>query len=276
MNEKDELDRIMEDLDSKICEDANHVPEEASDPDLEKDNSTESQSDRLERLHQEGELTSEEFRLLQTELIGGSSSSDGLSSVDVPSVKVDNQFLTLEVLGYEHINNLDHDTEGIIAAVEIKSKKEDLTIKPSYFTLHSSDGYTYSAVDLKDEHISDSADQEFTRKLVNSLPNKWPEPIPAGWYEVSAGGRIKGILYFPCDSDTAVSKIRYKADMLRHLLDIPDKKIKSSFGVPKHANNSRDSDIGAWDEYSFDITLSDTQQKYYSSLPNKVKSELKN
>jgi hypothetical protein len=88
MDKKDELDQIMEDFGLDIEEDADRSPEEAVNSDFEKDNRPETQSERLERLYQEGELTDEEFELrlyqegeltdeeferLQTELIEKSS-----------------------------------------------------------------------------------------------------------------------------------------------------------------------------------------------------------
>lgn len=273
MTDKDALDEIMGEFDDALGEDVDSTPTEEDDGStLAEDNTGETQSERLERLHQEGELAKEEFRLLQTELIESNASSGQISPDDVPSVKTDNQFFSLKILGYEHTKSSKYDTKGILVAVEVTSKKEDMKIRPRQFTLHSSDGYTYSGVDLMDIIISESDGGEFARELVNSLPHKWPEPISAGFYEISAGGKIRGILYFPCDSETVIGKIRFTAEKLRHILSIPDEKIESSFGVAKHTSGN--DELGAWDQYSLDISLSDAQREHYPGLPDKVKSEL--
>lgn len=78
MNEKDELGKIMDEVDSVSGEDTTNdveedigtaAIEEAVDSSLSDNNNPESQSERLERLYQEGELTDEEFELLRTELV---------------------------------------------------------------------------------------------------------------------------------------------------------------------------------------------------------------
>lgn len=76
--DKDPFNQIDQELESMM---GNSDPalEEAADSGLD-DGDPETQSERLERLYQEGELTDMEFRLLQTELIGDSLKSEEPSS----------------------------------------------------------------------------------------------------------------------------------------------------------------------------------------------------
>lgn len=76
MDEKDELEKIVEDFDTlsiKKDTDSSDIEEDA-DPNQGEDDIPETQSERLERLYRQGELTNQEFKLLQTELIENSNS----------------------------------------------------------------------------------------------------------------------------------------------------------------------------------------------------------
>jgi hypothetical protein len=75
------LERILSDFDSVSGEDATDITEQNTGTTAtEDDNNSEAQSERLERLYQEGELTNEEFELLRTELVESNESESSAAS----------------------------------------------------------------------------------------------------------------------------------------------------------------------------------------------------
>jgi hypothetical protein len=183
------------------------------------------------------------------------------------SVGVSNQFLELELLGYDMYTSNDNGTSGMLVAMEAKAKACDLDFDVENFTFHATDEYAFSGVN-RDRHDDES--KELVVSLNKALTGEWSDYVYG--LEVPAGGRVKFVVYFPVQVEKTLSRIRYKADKLGNLLDCNDEEIKSTFGIPKHSNE--DSDMGSWDTYAFEFSLRKDLQEEYRGLPAAVEKGL--
>lgn len=197
----------------------------------------------------------------------GQSGSQGSSASRQPTTGeagIDNQFFQLELLGYEFVDPAAADTTGILVALEVASKRDDLRIKPDEFTFHAADGFTYTAA--KPGRHGD-ATEAFLHALQEELSSEWASDK---FIKVSAGGRLRFVLYFECSEAKTLQKLRYRVDMLGELLDITDEQIEANYGIPKHSNSS--DELGSWEPFSSEMVIDETQQDEYRELPEAVRT----
>lgn len=204
------------------------------------------------------------------------SASEGQSSSQTDTitsnVTAETPFLSVELLGYDYYESPAFETSGMLVAMEVKSTEDDLVLKTDSFTFHSSDDFTYAAAESSINDQSEGV-ADFLTQLDQQLPDEWAHDDYNRDVSISGGGRVRFIQYFPCSDPKELQKVRYKADRLRHVLQITDEQIESTYGIPQNAGS--DDEYGSWDPFVFELTLAPSQRESYRSLPDQLASALK-
>jgi hypothetical protein len=209
------------------------------------------------RLQEDGDLLEEHAMKLESLEYGpfpeySSAHDDKLPSVSTP-------FFDLKLLGYDFVESQTLSTSGMIVAMEIQSKRDDIDIKSTCFTYHDANKYTYSGISRDSKKTS----SKFSGLLEGALPSQWIKSDSFIYLSVSGGGRGKFIQYFPCETSKPLSKIRYRADKLRHIFQISDHEIEDYYDV-----------TDSWDEFACQITVEGNQRTRLCELPEDVNTAL--
>lgn len=211
---------------------------------------------------QDNDLSDEHAESLTT--LGYGTTPDDSPKSDNIYPSVSNQFFDIELLGYDYHENSELDSSGMIVAMEIKSKRDELDITPNNFTFHDEHAYTYSGVRASPS----GSDGQFKEQLEEALSPEWATSEFGGGLSVSGGGRCRFIQYFACEGPKQLSKIRYQEDHLGSLFEISDEEIEDHYGIPKHPESS--GEYGSWESFAFEITLDGKERERLNNLPDAV------
>jgi hypothetical protein len=180
---------------------------------------------------------------------------------------VSNPFFDLKLLGYDFIESQTLSSSGMLVAMEIQSKRDDIKLDPESFTFYDANKYTYSGVPAgsRNQH------EKFCGLLEEALSLEWNTSDYRS-LSVSGGGRNKFILYFPCESVKTLNKVRYRIERLSRLFNISEAKIEDHYDVT--IGSGPNSDYVSWEEFSCEITIEGKQRDLFRELPEDVTNAL--
>lgn len=164
------------------------------------------------------------------------------------SISVENEFYGMEYLGHEYAPI--EEGGGIFVALEIVAKEYDIDIRPSHFSLHSSEEFSYDG--------ARPYRTDWLKTILKELPAPWGGSIET----ISAGGKIKFLAFFPTSGTLKLEKIRYTSNYAG-LLTLSDEQIENQLGK------------GIGTETSTEILIGETNSKKgLSGLPDEVEKAI--
>lgn len=184
------------------------------------------------------------------------SSSELSLDLDEGDYESEGPFLGMELLGWQLINT--QDETGLVTAIRLGSKDFDTIVQPECFTLHDQSGFTYKPAGKKTDSL-------IGKELVNRLSSPWKMFET----EISAGGLINYVLYFPVENNIKPQKLRYRSNY-RELLTISSKQIREKLDKNKRTEVARDISIP---ENSTILDLPEIVTEYLQEISKQISEQ---
>jgi hypothetical protein len=154
-------------------------------------------------------------------------SSSGLRlDINEEGYASEGRFIGMELLGWQFVNA--RNETGLVTAIRIGSKDFDIVVQPECFTLHDQSGFTYQ-----------SARKKYDSPIGKEIASRLSSPWKMFESEVSAGGLINYVLYFPVETDIKLEKIRYKSNY-KELLTIHREQIREEIDENRRAETAKE------------------------------------